>query len=80
MPRTAGNGQPSLLLAPYFQNNPSAPVAPVAFGSARVRNRTDGQLYWIIDRGLGNMPAFGGRLSSDDVWAVVAYVRQQAGQ
>lgn len=76
----AGEGQPASLLAPYFQNNPSAPVAPVAFASARVRDRTDGQLYWIIDRGLGNMPAFQGRLTSDEVWAVVAFVRQQAGQ
>ena len=55
-------------------------VAPVAFTAARVRNRTDGQLYWIIDHGLGNMPAFNGRLTSDELWSVVAFVRQQADQ
>ncbi len=75
-----GDGLPSSLLAPYFQNNPAAPVAPVAYTSARVRSRSDGQLYWIVDHGLGNMPSFQGRLSPDDLWAVVAYVRQQAGQ
>lgn len=75
-----GNGQPSSLLARYYRDNPSAPVAPVAFTAARVRNRTDGQLYWIIDHGLGNMPAFNGRLTSDELWSVVAFVRQQADQ
>lgn len=71
---------PSSPLASYFQNNPAAPVAPVAYASARVRSRSEGQLYWIVAHGLGNMPAFQGRLSTDDLWAVVAFVRQQASQ
>ncbi len=75
-----GNGQPSSLLARYYGDNPAAAIAPVAFTSDRVRNRTDGQLYWIIDHGLGNMPAFNGRLTPDELWSVVAFVRQQADQ
>jgi mono/diheme cytochrome c family protein len=75
----AGNGQPAPLMAPYFQNNPAAPVAPPPFDSARVRSRTDGQLYWIIRNGLGNMPAFGQELNADEMWAIVTYIRGRAG-
>jgi len=50
-----------------------------AFSSARVRSRTDGQLYWIISHGLGNMPAFQSELTSDQLWSVVTFIRSQAG-
>jgi mono/diheme cytochrome c family protein len=53
-----------------------SPVRPVDFGSDRVRNRTDGQLFWIIANGLGNMPAFRDLLSEEDLWTVVLFVRQ----
>jgi mono/diheme cytochrome c family protein len=52
----------------------------VDFGSDRVRGRTDGQLFWIIANGLGNMPAFRDLLSERDLWMVVLFVRQAAGR
>jgi mono/diheme cytochrome c family protein len=61
-------------VAGYF-----SPVRPVDFRSDRVRNRTDGQLFWIITNGIGNMPAFRSLLSEQDMWTVVAYVRQAGG-
>jgi mono/diheme cytochrome c family protein len=51
-------------------------VAPPAFGSARIRSRTDGQLYWIISYGLGNMPAFRSELNPNEIWSIVTYIRQ----
>lgn len=73
-----GDGQPANLIAHYFHDNPAAPVAPPAFSSARIRSRSDGQLYWIISYGLGNMPAFHSRLTSDEIWSIVTYVRTQS--
>ena len=73
-----GSGHPDDVLARYYANNPAAPIAPPAFESQRVRSRTDGQLYWIVAHGLGNMPAFQGLLTADDLWAIVSFVRQQA--
>jgi hypothetical protein len=68
----AGDGQGPV--AGYF-----SPVRPVDFRSDRVRNRTDGELFWIIANGLGNMPAFRALLSEQDLWTVVLYVRQVEG-
>jgi mono/diheme cytochrome c family protein len=68
----AGDGQGPV--AGYF-----SPVRPVDFRSERVRNRTDGELFWIIANGLGNMPAFRDLLSEQDLWSVVLYVRQVEG-
>jgi mono/diheme cytochrome c family protein len=50
-------------------------VRPVDFRSDRVRNRMDGQLFWIVANGLGNMPAFRDLLSEKDLWTVVLFVR-----
>jgi hypothetical protein len=66
---TDGHGQGPV--ARYF-----SPVKPVDFASDRVRNRTDGQLFWIIANGIGNMPAFRSLLSETDLWSVVLFVRQ----
>ena len=62
-------------LAPYYRDNPLAPVGPTDLASPRVRQRTDGQLYWLIANGIGNMPRFGERLAEQDLWALVTYVR-----
>ena len=61
-------------VAGYF-----SPLRPVDFRSDRVRNRTDGQLVWIVANGLGNMPAFRDLLSEQDLWTVVLFVRQSGG-
>lgn len=65
----SGNGDGPV--ASYF-----SPVRPVNFASPRVASRTDGQLFWIVANGLGNMPAFHDLLSEQDLWAVVLFIRQ----
>jgi mono/diheme cytochrome c family protein len=57
-------------VAHYF-----SPVPPVDFSSERVRGRTDGQLFWLIANGIGNMPAFRALLSEEELWNVVLFVR-----
>ena len=39
---------------------------------------TDGQLFWIVKHGIRmtGMPAFGSTHSDDDIWKIVAFVRQ----
>jgi mono/diheme cytochrome c family protein len=66
-----GNGP----MAPYFRENPAAPVPPVDLSSPRVQQRTDGQLHWLLANGIGNMPAYGSLLADQDLWALVTYVR-----
>jgi mono/diheme cytochrome c family protein len=66
---TDGHGQGPV--ATYF-----SPVKPVDFASERVRNRTDGQLFWLVANGIGNMPAFRSLLSETDLWTVILFVRQ----
>jgi mono/diheme cytochrome c family protein len=62
-------------VASYF-----SPVRPVDFRSQRVQARTDGQLFWLIANGIGNMPAFRNLLSENDLWAMVLYVRKVSNQ
>jgi mono/diheme cytochrome c family protein len=54
-------------------------VPPVDLAGDRVRARTDGQLYWIVANGLGNMPAFGDLLGEDELWTVVRFIRRVQG-
>jgi mono/diheme cytochrome c family protein len=61
-------------VAHYFSD--AGVVPPVDFSSQRVRARTDGQLYWIIANGLGQMPAFGRLLNDQQLWALVRLIRQ----
>jgi Cytochrome C oxidase, cbb3-type, subunit III len=61
-------------VAHYF-----SPVPPVDFRSDRVRSRTDGQVFWIVANGLGNMPAFRALLTEQELWTVVHFVRDAGG-
>jgi mono/diheme cytochrome c family protein len=72
------NDSPPPFVAIRFQAAGVAP--PVDFTSQRARGRTDGELYWIIGNGLGNMPAFEGLISETDRWSLVHYIRQVQGQ
>ena len=45
------------------------------FHSAQVQQQTDAQLATVISEGRGNMPAFGTRLSKDQIDALVKYIR-----
>ena len=45
------------------------------FHSAQVQQQSDAQLAGVIAEGRGNMPAFGTRLTKDQINALVKYVR-----
>lgn len=40
-----------------------------------MKNRTDGELFYIIRKGKGEMPLEGDRAKDDDVWSLVNYIR-----
>jgi len=39
---------------------------------------SDGEMFWVIQNGLGKMPGEGDRLKSDDLWSMVVYIRSFA--
>lgn len=45
------------------------------FSSAEVQNLSDGALYWKITQGRKPMPAFSDKLSDNERWQVVAFMR-----
>ena len=65
-------------VAKYFQQQGTdvTPVAPPDFRSDLVRGYSDGQLYWVVTYGVGNMPAFQQLLTDQQVWAVVSYIKE----
>jgi mono/diheme cytochrome c family protein len=51
-------------------------VAPGDFTDARTMSRrTDGELYWQITRGRLPMPAFEDKLTDQERWQLVDYIR-----
>ncbi len=40
-----------------------------------MKNHTDGELFYIIRKGKGEMPPEGDRAKDDDVWGLVNYIR-----
>jgi mono/diheme cytochrome c family protein len=42
---------------------------------ATLKNRSDGELYWVIKNGHQDMPPEGPRLKGDELWDLVNYVR-----
>ena len=48
------------------------------FHSAQVQKQSDAQLAGVVAEGRGNMPAFGTRLSTDQIDALVKYIRSLA--
>ncbi|MFY9647534.1 MAG: cytochrome c [Terriglobales bacterium] len=43
-----------------------------------LKNRTDGELFYIIRNGKGDMPPEGDRAKEDDIWNMVNYIRSLA--
>ncbi len=43
--------------------------------SAALQTKTDGELFYIIKNGVGQMPAEGDRAKTDDLWNMVLLVR-----
>jgi mono/diheme cytochrome c family protein len=74
----AGDGRGPV--AAYYLRSTNAVVEPVDFNTPRVQARTDGELYWIVRYGLGNMPPYGDLLTEADLWATVAFIRQVQGR
>ena len=50
------------------------PKPPVLF-SQKLMNYPDGQLFHIITKGQGNMPAYANRIDVNTRWAIVNYLR-----
>jgi mono/diheme cytochrome c family protein len=51
-------------------------VAPTDFTDAHTMTRmTDGELFWKISEGHRPMPAFKGKLSDEERWQLVDYIR-----
>ena len=67
------DGRGRTLMADHFRAADAIP--PTDLASSRVAGRSDGQLYWLIANGIGNMPPFGSLLSEDELWLVTSYVR-----
>src|SRR5262249_15181618 len=53
----------------------SLKTKPANLTDADVTAESDGELYWKISEGRKPMPKFGKRLSENDRWDVVNYVR-----
>jgi len=45
---------------------------------ASLKNRTDGELFYIIKVGMGQMPPEGDRLKTNELWNLVNYIRSFA--
>lgn len=45
---------------------------------AGLKDKTDGELFYIIKNGKGDMPAEGDRAKRDDIWNLVNYIRSLA--
>jgi mono/diheme cytochrome c family protein len=43
---------------------------------ASLKNMTDGQIFYIIQKGKGAMPAEGDRAKPDEIWNLVIYLRK----
>jgi mono/diheme cytochrome c family protein len=45
---------------------------------ARLKDRTDGELFYILKTGHGNMPPEGDRVKPEQLWDLVNYIRSLA--
>jgi len=56
--------------------------APPSYHEARLREDPPGRLFSVITNGYGNMYSYAARVTPEDRWAIVAYIRalQQAHQ
>jgi mono/diheme cytochrome c family protein len=72
------NGRAQTFIAQRFAQSNALP--PVDLSAQRARSRTDGQLYWLVTNGIGNMPPFGDLLTENERWAVVHMIRDFQGQ
>lgn len=45
---------------------------------AALKDKTDGELFYIIKNGIGDMPSEGDRAKPDEIWNLVIYIRSFA--
>ena len=50
-------------------------VHPTNLTAPPVKQQSDGELFWKISEGRKPMPGYGRKLSEDERWSVVAYLR-----
>jgi mono/diheme cytochrome c family protein len=67
--RGAGDGP----LIPKFPNPPT-------YTSGHLLDMPDGQIFHVITRGSGMMPAYGGQIAPEDRWKAVHWLRTLQGQ
>lgn len=48
--------------------------------AAALKDKTDGELFYILSKGKGEMPGEGDRLSETQRWQLIAYIRSLAGK
>jgi mono/diheme cytochrome c family protein len=53
----------------------SLKTIPGDFSKAISQNQTDGEHFYKTKTGRGDMPKYEGKLSDDDIWNIVNYVR-----
>ena len=46
---------------------------------AALEHFTDGELFYIIEKGKGRMPAYAGRETSEQIWKMIVYLHSMAG-
>lgn len=46
--------------------------------AAVLKSMSDGEIYYIIEKGKGQMPAEGDRAKPDQIWNLVIYIRKMA--
>jgi mono/diheme cytochrome c family protein len=53
----------------------SLKTAPTNFSLAEFQNQTDGEHFYKTKTGKADMPKYEGKMSDDDIWNVVNYMR-----
>lgn len=44
----------------------------------RFKTHTDGDIFWKINEGQGDVPSFKDDLSDEDKWNIINYIRQES--
>jgi mono/diheme cytochrome c family protein len=47
--------------------------------AASLEHFTDGELFYIIEKGKGRMPAYAGRETSEQIWQMIVYLHSMTG-
>jgi mono/diheme cytochrome c family protein len=50
-------------------------MKPIDLTQPYMANISDGEMFWVMEQGLGEMPSFRNRLSDDMRWHVINYIR-----